>query len=236
MAVGVGGTERWVLTALFAVLAAWYLADAAWSARDQAAGRSRRATGSVLRAAMSAAMISMFWSWGTDVPVIAQVTAFTAAAGWFAGQAVFGAGGQRSAGCHRNWYHAGMMAVMVWMAVAMPLHAAPTPGVPMAGMSGMAMPGGDMAGMAMDGAATVAGSVMSLPAAGSPGWVGVASVALAVALFAAAAWQVFAVIRPLAVAQPGVQSAGSAGLATAAGNGAGALAAAAMAIALLALA
>ncbi len=163
----------------------------------------------------------MFWSWGTSVPVIAQVTVFTAAAGWFAGQAVFGVSGHGGAGCYGNWYYAGMMAVMG----------------PMAGMSGMAMTGGAMAGMAMGGGTAAATSAVSMPAAGSPGWVGAVSVVLAVALFAAAAWQVYAVIRPLALAEPGTPLAGApGGLGAAAGNGAGALAAAAMAVALLTMA
>lgn len=84
--------SRWVLSALFAGLGAWYLAAAG---RDLfPAGRPRRlvpAVGAGLHTVMCAVMIGMSWSWGTDIPAIAQVTVFTAGGGWFVGQGLFGA-------------------------------------------------------------------------------------------------------------------------------------------------
>lgn len=231
-----GGDVRSILTALFAVLGAWYLAATARALWNAGADHGRHALGLALHALMSAAMISTFWSWGAGIPVIAHVTVFTAAAGWFAGQAVFGAGGHLDAGGHLgdgrygNWYHAGMMAVMVWMAVAMPLMSPPSAGgaVPGSAMSGMSMPGGDLAGLTTGG-----------PAAGGwPSWTGAASLVLAAALFGAAAWQAIAALGPLAAPGRGRKARPSwpdvSGVVLA--DGVGALMAAGMAVALLEMA
>jgi len=234
MAVVGGGNVRLLLIALFAVLGEWYLVIAARALWRREQGYAGYALGAALHVLACAAMIIMFWSWGAGVPAIAQVTAFTAAAGWFAGQAAFGTGADHGAGSYRNWYHAGMMAVMVWMAVVIPLISAPSAG---GGMSGMPMPGGAMAGMTMGGQAPAAagGTVPAMPAAGSSGWAGTVCLVLAGALLAAAAWQGVAALRPLAAPGQGRTLApswpDSAGVVLR--DGAGALMAAGMAVALL---
>lgn len=84
--------SRWVLSALFAGLGAWYLAAAGRELFPL--GRRRRlvpAVGTGLQAVMCAVMIGMAWPWGAGIPAIAQVTVFTAGGGWFVGQALFGA-------------------------------------------------------------------------------------------------------------------------------------------------
>jgi hypothetical protein len=84
--------SRWVLSALFAGLGAWYLAAAGRELFPL--GRRRRlvpAVGTGLQAVMCAVMIGMSWSWGAGIPAIAQVTVFTAGGGWFVGRALFGA-------------------------------------------------------------------------------------------------------------------------------------------------
>jgi Domain of unknown function (DUF5134) len=228
-----GGTVRLVLTALFLVLGAWYLTSAAITLSNGGSGHGARALGSALHVLMSGAMISMFWPWGAGIPVIAQVTVFTAGAGWFAGQAVFGTG-HHGAGCYGDWYHAGMMAVMVWMAftIAVMSPSAADGGTSGMSMAPMSMPGMDMGGQAQGG--RPAGIVM----AGAPGWTGTVSLVLAAALFAATAWQAVATLRPLAVAEralapgqprPGTES-------TVLRDGVGALMAAGMAVALLLMA
>jgi hypothetical protein len=236
------GTVRLMLTALFLVLGTWYLASAAIALWNGGSGRGARALGAALHVLMSGAVISTFWSWGADVPVIAQVTLFTAAAGWFVGQAVFGAGGHHGDGSYGNWYHAGMMTVMVWMAVA--IAAMPSSSTD-SGMSGMSMPGGDMGGMDMAGmdmggqvSAGATGAVSGIPMTGSPGWAETVCLVLAVALFAAAAWQAFAALRPLAAPDqgpaPGLPWHDITG--TVLRDGVGALMAAGMAVALLLMA
>jgi len=231
------GSVRLALTALFAVLGAYYLASAALELRGPEESRGGQAFGGVLHALMSAAMISMCWPWGADIPAIAQVTVFTAAAGWFAAQAIFGGGGHRAGGCYGNWYHAGMMAVMMWLPVAMELTSPPSAG---SAMSGMAMPEGGMAGMAMGGPAPTgaSGAVTGVPAAGSLGGAGTVSLVLAAALFTAAAWQAVAALRPFAAPRhavtPESPRPGTAG--TALRDGIGALMAAGMAVALLEMA
>lgn len=84
--------SRWVLSALFAGLGAWYLAAAGRELFPL--GRRRRlvpAVGTGLQAVMCAVMIGRSWSWGAGIPAIAQVTVFTAGGGWFVGQALSGA-------------------------------------------------------------------------------------------------------------------------------------------------
>jgi hypothetical protein len=180
---------RCVLTVLFVALGAVYLAAAARALRQAGSAGWRPALAAGLHVLMCAAMISMFWPWGAAVPAIALVTVFTAAAGWFAGQAVFGAAGQQGAAAE-NWSHAGMMAVMVWMAVTAPLMAGPA-------ASGLGRPpGGAMAGMDMGG--QPAGGAGPVMAAGSPGWAGPVCLVLAVALLAYAAWRAVALLSVLA--------------------------------------
>ncbi|HEY1318917.1 MAG TPA: DUF5134 domain-containing protein [Streptosporangiaceae bacterium] len=168
--------SRWVLSALFAGLGAWYLAAAG---RDLfPAGRCRRpgpAASAGLHVSMCGVMLGMSWSWGAGIPAIAQVTVFTAGGGWFAGQALFGvrtgAGnaaepvGGLAGGHGASWYHAGMMAAMVWMAVAMSALTAPAPVPASTGTAGTAETMGSMAGMAAG-----AGPGPSAMAMGAPAW------------------------------------------------------------------
>jgi hypothetical protein len=177
---GVIGNEasRWVLSALFAGLGAWYLAAAG---RDLfPAGRRRLvpAVGAGLHTVMCAVMIGMSWSWGAGIPAIAQVTVFTAGGGWFVGQALFGA--RTAAGGHgASWYYAAMMGAMVWMAVAMSALTAPAT-VP-AG-SGTAGPMGAMPGMA-----AAAGPGPAAMTVGAPAWwVSAGCLLLCAAFFGAA--------------------------------------------------
>ncbi|HEX3192757.1 MAG TPA: DUF5134 domain-containing protein [Streptosporangiaceae bacterium] len=170
--------SRWVLSALFAGLGAWYLAAAG---RDLfPAGRRRLvpAVGAGLHTVMCAVMIGMSWSWGAGIPAIAQVTVFTAGGGWFAGQALFGA--RTAAGGHgASWYYAAMMGAMVWMAVAMSALTAPAT-VP-AG-SGTAGPMGAMPGMA-----AAAGPGPAAMTVGAPAWwVSAGCLLLCAAFFGAA--------------------------------------------------
>lgn len=220
----IGGNVRLALSVLFAVLGAWYLAAGASALRSPGSRRGREAFAAALHVVMSAAMISMFWSWGADIPVMAQVTVFTAAAAWFVAQAAFGTDGHPGAWCSGNWYHAGMMTVMAWMPVAMELMSPPQG----SGTSGMSMPSG-MQGMVMD--RTVAG----LSSAGPPGWTGTVCLVLAGPFFAAAAWQAVTALRPLASPDSG-RSPWQQSVSIVLREGAGALAAAGMAAALLQLA
>ncbi|MBO0820630.1 MAG: DUF5134 domain-containing protein [Nocardiopsaceae bacterium] len=238
---------RLTLIALFAVLGAGYLA--ATVGILGCPGRGGQAIGTVLHVLMSAAMIAMVGVRELWIPPIALVTVFTAAAGWFGGQALFGVAGHHGSSGHhgdsvyQNWFHAGMMAAMVWMAVAMDL-ASPTPG---GGMGGMSMPA-SMSGSGMSGTGTSGSAPAGI---GSPAWAGPVSLALAAVFFAATAGQAIAALRPLA-APVGQRAGERAGRRTGprAGpgdpghsvadivlrDGAGALMAAGMAIALLAMA
>jgi hypothetical protein len=210
------------LTVLFAAVGAVYLVAGARALRRRGPRRGRPAVGAGLHVLMCAAMISMCWSWGTAIPVIALVTVFTGAAGWFAGQALFiqhGAGSFLS----ENWSHAGMMTVMVWMAVMMPLSAASP-------ATGASAGGNAMAGMDMGAPAAAGSPAAVLAAAGSPGWAATTCVVLAVAL---------AVVTVAALAAPGgrndtAPARSGAGVATR--DGTLAVMAAGMAAALLAMA
>jgi hypothetical protein len=196
-------------------------------------GPSRRAVavGSLLHVLMSVAMISMFWSWGARIPVIAQVMVFTAAAAWFAGHAVFGAGANPGGDGYASWYHAGMMATMVWVAVAMTLVPGPFQGT---GAGGTAVPsGGGMAGMDMGGG----NPAVSMSAAGPPGKV---SLFLAVIFATAALWEFFATLwllaDPAARQASGAPASPPGGAAHAVRSSAGALMAAGLAAALFQMA
>jgi Domain of unknown function (DUF5134) len=194
----VGGVAQWALTAVFAVAAGYHLvrlglhADR-WSLLDDG-----------LHVLMSAGMVAMLWPWGAAVPVTVSVLVFTAGALWFVARAllvvsppVVGAGGPAACGHHGSrgtaWYHAGMMASMVFMAAAMSAGTSvPATTADMASdtaMSGMAgMPGMDLgAGPAHDG---TAGMAMATDA-----WVQVPSMVLAVVFGAAAVWWVVAGLR-----------------------------------------
>jgi hypothetical protein len=173
--------SRWVLSALFAGLGAWYLAAAG---RDLfPAGRRRLvpAVGAGLHTVMCAVMIGMSWSWDAHIPAIAQVTVFTAGGGWFVGQALFGA--RSSAGAHgTSWYYAAMMGAMVWMAVAMSALTTPATVPAGSGTAGTAGPMGAMSGMA-----AAAGPGPAAMAVGAPAWwVSAGCLLLCAAFFGAA--------------------------------------------------
>ena len=189
--------SRWVLSALFAGLGAWYLAAAGRELFPL--GRRRRlvpAVGAGLQAVMCAVMIGMSWSWGAGIPAIAQVTVFTAGGGWFAGQALFGgrtgaasvgdpAGespGGPAGGYGASWYHAAMMAAMVWMAVAMSALTTPATVPAGSGTAGTAGPMGAMPGMAAAAGPGPAGMAMGAPA----WWVSAGCLLLCAAFFGAA--------------------------------------------------
>lgn len=190
------------LSALFAVAAAWYLVVPVRLRLRGAVGYGE-SVGAALHVLMSAAVIAMFWPWGERFPAIAQVTMFTAGAAWFAGRALFGGDALR-ARC-ASWYHAVMMAVVVWIAVLMS-----APGVTVTAATVMAGSGSmpsDMVGMAMGGQAP------SVPGRGitagpgtatvvAAGWAGLVCLVLAAGFFAVAAWYTFAVLRLLAKPGP----------------------------------
>ncbi|MFD1722786.1 DUF5134 domain-containing protein [Amnibacterium endophyticum] len=117
----------WIDTAVFTVLAAWY------AVRAVVAGGWRHRVSSALHLAMSAAMAAMPW---TVLPAEPQVVLFSAGALWFVWAALTEpAGGDPLLdGAHGGrvgaLYHAGMMASMVWMAIAM------TPASPAMDMAG----------------------------------------------------------------------------------------------------
>jgi len=197
------------LSVLFAVIGAWYLAVLVrpWVRGVAGYGES---VGAGLHVLMSVAVIAMFWPWGERFPAIAQVTVFTAAAAWFAGQALFGGDALR-ARC-ANWYHAATMAAVAWIAVAMSAPAtAVTAVAATAGSGSMSadMGGMDMGGMDMGGAASASPGT---GIAGGPGtaatmaigWAGPVCLVLAAGFFAIAAWYAFAALRPLAT--PGARN------------------------------
>jgi hypothetical protein len=166
----------------------------------------RESVSACLHVLMSVAVIAMFWPWGDLLPTIAQVTVFTAAAAWFAGQALFGGDALCRVRC-ANWYHAATMATVVWIAVLMSV---PTAAVAVAGsgsmpadMGGMDMSGMDMSGMDMSGQAPPAlGTGIASAPGTAVGWAGPLTLVLAAGFFAIAAWYAFAALRPLASPGP----------------------------------
>lgn len=199
---------RVALSVLFAVIGAWYLAVLVRPRPRGVAGYGE-SVGAGLHVLMSAAVIVMFWPWGERFPAIAQVTVFTTAAAWFAGQALFGGDALR-ARC-ANWYHAATMAAVAWIAVVMSVPATAVTAVAAtagsgsmsADMGGMDMSGMDMGGMDMGGAAS---ATPGTGIAGGPGtattmaigWADPVCLVLAAGFFAIAAWYAFAALRPLA--------------------------------------
>ena len=248
MAIG-SGVSGWALSLLFAIAAVWYLVILFRSFRWTAGpGHWRQPVGAFLHVLMCVAMISMFWSWGTAIPAIVQVTVFTAAAAWFAGAALF-AGRQLPAasGCHETpaesgastgpvrrsgqrlgtWYGAAMMGAMVWMSVAMSAMSAPAL---VLASDGAGASTGSMAGMTMgSGLRHPAGMSAGLPMGSGDAWISVVSVTLCAGFFAAAVWYAVAAFRAAAI--PGLRP-----LRVLVHDGVGALMAAGMAVALLEMA
>ena len=227
--------SRWVLSALFVGLGAWYLAAAGRELFPAGRRLPRPAVGAGLHAAMCGIMLGMSWSWGAGVPAIAQVTVFTAGGGWFAGQALFGARtgagnaaepvGGLAGGHGASWYHAGMMAAMVWMAVAMSALTAPATVLLMSGTAGPAEPMDSMAGMAAGTGPGPAAMAMGAPA----WWVSAGCLLACGAFFAAALY--FAATLVFAAASERRPRRGSL-----LGTGTGALMAAGMAVTFLEIA
>ena len=221
------------LTAVFTGVCAWYLLLLVRVARLP---RNLVMISVALHVLMCLAMISMFWSWGTRIPVIALITVFTAGAAWFAGLALFRAEGLghvlgHGAGRFANWYQAGMMSAMVWMGVAM--SATTTPVGLLAASSSDSMPG--MSGMGMGSSAsgaTASPATLSAFTLGHPvGWVGAVCLALCLGFLAAGAWFAVAALRALAAPDLAARRPGST-----VHDGMGALMAAGMGVALLAMA
>lgn len=182
----------WVLSVGFAVLGTISLI---------AALRARVAADRVsygLHVLMSVGMIAMPWAWGMSIPVSLSVAVFTAASLWYAFQAVFrpaSAAGPGDGHAHHGpillWYHAVMMAAMVWMAVLMSI---------MVELSGTGVdPPAAMAGMTgMTGGASMAGMSASTPMAVNislPAWSVAVTVAFVLQFAAAALWYLVRLVR-----------------------------------------
>ena len=186
---------QWALTAVFVVVAAFYLDGLA---RRDVRRAIEPAVDDGLHVLMAVGMIAMLWPWGMAVPVIVYVVIFTASALWFVSRALFvsspvlvGARDTAAAGHHGGrgfaWYHAGMMASMVFMAVAMSVGMSTLPLLSgTSAASGMAMAGMDMG--SGDSSATaapgMAAGMQAVP------WVGVLSLVLAAGSVMAAVWLV----------------------------------------------
>ncbi|QDZ13572.1 DUF5134 domain-containing protein [Humibacter ginsenosidimutans] len=143
-----------VVTVLFAITGAYCLVRVAvgYSWIDRVSNG--------VHVVMSLVMLAMPWPWVSVFATAAQIAFFTAAALWYVYLALFDvhADAGPGEGHHRGpallWYHAGMMAAMVWMAVAMtPFAAQPQ------------MPGMDMSHMQMT---MSSGSGMTAMTAGQP--------------------------------------------------------------------
>lgn len=74
-----------------------------------------------IHVAAGAAMITMAWSWGSKLPVWAQVVAFALAAGWFVARVVRGRLHRTQPGgpCWHDLHHAAMAGTLAWSMAAM---------------------------------------------------------------------------------------------------------------------
>jgi Domain of unknown function (DUF5134) len=189
-----GEAARWVLSVLFAGCGGWFIYDLSRAVRQRRAGGASHAVAAGWHVLMCAAMVSMLWAWGSVIPPIAQAVVFTGAAAWFVGRAMLVVGPAGSRPCEprrttaglSHWYHAAMMAAMVWMAVAASVPAAVVPGAVADAAGTMAMPG------------------MSMPASAGgatrpPGWVAAICLVAGIALGGAAAWYCVSLARRLLV-------------------------------------
>lgn len=192
MSMGTDSVTGWLVILIF--IATGLYSAAHLVARPQ---RGPALVGHGLHLVMSAAMVVMWSSWGARIPLIGYVTVFTASTFWYVGTALLpwngsGVTGIRDTG-HRHhggilWYHAAMMASMVWMAVAMysTIARRPTPGVAESSAAGR------MAGMDMShGSMGASGMTM----AGTPAWIAVPCLILAMAGGLATAWLAAAALR-----------------------------------------
>jgi hypothetical protein len=190
---------RWVLSVAFAVAVGHYLGRMVTHRRY---GAWRSVLGEGLHALMGVAMIAMLWSWGSGVPIMAYVLVFTAAALWFVAVALFAGHSPatgpivtgRCAGPAGNaWYHALMMASMVWMAVLL------------SATSGSATAGAapdDMASMPDMGMAMSERSTPSMPMFPMPQWSRVSCAALAIVFCVAALRLIGRGLRPVLSRRP----------------------------------
>lgn len=108
---------RWILTALFALTAAWCgyrIAAPVGGWRDRIS--------SAAHVAMSLLMIAMAWPWGMAVPMLPQIALFTIAAAWFLVLTALRVpcGHLRRAARLAHAHHAATSAAMVWMVATMP--------------------------------------------------------------------------------------------------------------------
>jgi len=188
--------SRWVTSILFAASTLGYLAIVGNNhlRGDRLLGGR---AGACLHAVMAAAMITMLWTWGTAIPSALLVVVFAAATLWFIACALFAplsrvklgraeSDGSRFRGgfgehAHGGgpWYHAAMMASMVWMVAAM--SAMPV-------MADAAASSGSMAGMDM-------GPTSGMSHGGSPWWVRDGCALLFAAFVLAAVWRFGIVLR-----------------------------------------
>ena len=138
---------RWILTVLFALLAAFSSFRALRPGVPRVRSAADRTT-HTLHAAMGVAMAVMVWPQGMRVPATPQAVFFALGAGWFVASVLFrGRWAWRSpAGEGHSRTHAGlhalMTAAMAWMLLAMP---GGTPGSHPAGRGSGSM--ADMPGM-----------------------------------------------------------------------------------------
>jgi hypothetical protein len=183
----VGGDAAWWLTALFGMTALFHTGRIVVSRGSHPVDFA--ADG--LHVLMSVAMVAMVWPWGMRVPAIGYGAVFTAAAAWFGAVAMYRLGPAHAGhgGVLGAWYHAAMMASMVWMALVMSVSAEPLAVVTAGGRSagGMAMAGMSMPASSPGGAPAPSGAM--------PGWAGWSCRALAVGFAVAALIFIAAALR-----------------------------------------
>jgi hypothetical protein len=177
---------QWTLSLVFAVTAGYYV----YRPAARRVGGWKAALDDALHVLMSVAMVAMVWPWGMAVPVMLYIVTFTAAMLWFVARALFTTSTLNPIGhhdsCGQAWYHAAMMAAMIWMGLAMSVAMTGVPsGKATTGAAAAQMPGMDM------GAGPASAGAPSPP----PLWIYVPSVALAIGFGVAAVWFVVAQLR-----------------------------------------
>ena len=163
------------LTVIFAATGGYSLLRWA-SLRAGVAGHHGDRVAELSHLVMSAAMIAMVWEYGGPTGNAAQIVLFTVLAGYFLTRLPVGRR-TRPGGCPAPGFHLLMCSSMVWMLAAMPL---------LIGGLATDSAGGHMHDMPMGGA-DAAGQDGQPPSA-TPAWAVVVTVALSVALLAAAGY------------------------------------------------
>ncbi|HTF49646.1 MAG TPA: DUF5134 domain-containing protein [Pseudonocardia sp.] len=172
-----------LLTVIFAATGGYSLLRWA-SLRAGVAGHHGDRVAELSHLVMSVAMIAMVWAYGGPAGNVAQIVLFTVLAGYFLARLPVGRRGARLGGCPAPGFHLLMCASMVWMVAAMPLLMGGMPTGSAGGhMHGMPMGGADSAGQ--DGQ----------PPAPTPAWAVVVTVAVSVALLAAAGYWLRRAVR-----------------------------------------